>query len=98
VAWTRKNGAYDPFVWSGSALQEVFIDLSALRSWTTLSGFRLEHFAAPGHHRYRRGTAGRERPVRQHTHLLERSDCGAPGFPGTKERPHGTIAPIARAR
>jgi hypothetical protein len=56
VAWTPRNGANDPFLWSGRAFQEVFIDLSASRSCINVSGLRLEHNAAPGHHGYQRAS------------------------------------------
>ena len=35
--------AFDPNVWSGRALQEAFVDLSALRSCINVSGLWLEH-------------------------------------------------------
>jgi len=35
--------AFDPDVWSGRALQEAFVDLSALRSCINVSGLWLEH-------------------------------------------------------
>jgi hypothetical protein len=56
MAWTRRNGANDPFVQSGRALQEVFIDLPALRCRINVSGLRSEHIAAPGHHGYQRAS------------------------------------------
>jgi hypothetical protein len=56
MAWTPRNGANDPFLWSGRALQEVFIDLSASRSCINVSGLRLEHNAAAGHHGYQRAS------------------------------------------
>jgi hypothetical protein len=34
----RENDASDPFVWSGRASQEVFVDLAALRSCINVSG------------------------------------------------------------
>src|ERR1700730_14355357 len=45
---------FDPNVWSGRALQEVFVDLSALRSCINVSGLCLERACAPGHHGYQR--------------------------------------------
>jgi hypothetical protein len=75
VAWTRRNGANDPFVRSGRALQEVFIDLSALRSRINVSGLRSEHIAAPGHHGYQRASVPNIGPA------LERS-FASPGCAG----------------
>src|SRR5262245_596221 len=37
-----RSEAPDPFVWSGRALQEVFVDLADVRSCINVSGLRLE--------------------------------------------------------
>jgi hypothetical protein len=75
-AWTRRNGANDPFVRSGRALQEVFIDLPALRCCINVSALRLEHIAAPCHHGHRR--------ARNTGQVLERS-FASPGCAGAKK-------------
>jgi hypothetical protein len=46
----RAPSIHDPNVWSGRASQEVFVDLSALRSCINVSGLCLERRYAPGHH------------------------------------------------
>jgi hypothetical protein len=84
MAWTRRNGANDPFVQSGRALQEVFTDLPALRSRINVSGLRSEHIAAPGHHGYQRASVLKyrtglgNRPWKDH---LRHPGAQAPGRP-----------------
>jgi hypothetical protein len=46
----RAQSHFDPNVWSGRASQEVFVDLSALRSCINVPGLCLERRYAPGHH------------------------------------------------
>jgi len=47
------DDAFDPNVWSGRASQEVFVDLSALRSCINVSGLDWSA-CAPSHHGYQR--------------------------------------------
>src|SRR5258708_24747912 len=69
------KAARDPNVWSGRASQEVFTDLSALRSCINVSGLGLERCCAPGHHGYQRACV-------LITGQASNGPFGSPGFAG----------------
>ena len=76
------KAARDPNVWSGRALQEVFVDLSALRSCINVSGPLTGACCAPGHHGYQRACGLISRQA-------SNGPFGSPGFAGAgKTGPH----------